>query len=162
MKKRLFIVLCVLFTSGLTFGQLSGTYTIPGAPYATIASAIAALNTQGVGAGGVTFNVTPGYTETFGSLTAGLITATGTSANPIVFKKNGSGANPVITGFATAPGTTDYIICLQGTDYITFDAIDVSELTGISFTLKDPLAPLTSKAYKPGLFSARLKLTICC
>jgi hypothetical protein len=74
--------------------------------------------------------VAAGHTESFGSLTAGLITASGTQTNPIVFQKSGAGANPVVTGFATAPGTTDYIICLSGTDYTTFDGIDVQETSG--------------------------------
>ena len=38
------------------FAQLSGIKTIPG-NYATIAAAVADLNTNGVGTGGVTFNV---------------------------------------------------------------------------------------------------------
>ena len=58
--------------------QLSGAKAIPG-DYATIEAAIADLNAQGVGAGGVTFNVAAGHTET---ITATLsITATGTAAN---------------------------------------------------------------------------------
>ena len=43
--------------------QLTGTKTIPGT-YPTLAAAIADLNTQGVGVGGVTFDVAAGYTET--------------------------------------------------------------------------------------------------
>src|SRR6476660_8937313 len=58
--------------------QLSGTKAIPG-DYATIAAAITDLNTAGVGAGGVTFNIAAGYTETAANIT---VTATGTSANP--------------------------------------------------------------------------------
>lgn len=40
------------------------------------------------------------------------------------------GLNPVITGFATAPGTLDYIFCTEGSDYVTFDGINVQETTG--------------------------------
>ena len=119
---------------GHTFGQLSGTYNIPAGTYTTIAAAIAALNTQGVGGGGVTFNVAAGYTETFSSPTAGYITTnTGTAANQIVFQKSGSGANPKITaGIGT--GTLDAIICFNGVKYITFDAIDVYESAGNTTT----------------------------
>jgi trimeric autotransporter adhesin len=130
MKKSSISLFFALIISVATFGQLTGTKTIPG-DYASVAAAITALNTSGVGAGGVTFNVAAGYSETFTSLTAGLIwTTTGSATNPIVFQKSGAGLNPVITGFATAPGPNDYIICIGGTDYVTFDGIDVQELTG--------------------------------
>ena len=97
--------LAKLFGTGLLLlgslgaqAQLSGSKAIPGSGttgYATLAAAITDLNAQGVGAGGVTFNLAPGYTETAANL---LITATGTAANPIVFQKGtGTGANPTIT-----------------------------------------------------------------
>ncbi len=130
MKKSLFTFVAFLLFAGAGFAQLTGTKTIPG-DYASVAAAISALNTSGAGTGGVTFNVTAGYTETFTSLTAGLInTTTGSAANPIVFQKSGAGANPVINGFATAPGTLDYVFCTEGTDYVTFNGIDVQETTG--------------------------------
>ncbi|MEI6680971.1 MAG: hypothetical protein WCO44_00005 [Bacteroidota bacterium] len=125
--KKYFISLFVLLTLGLsTFGQVSGVKTIPG-DYASVAAAITAINTSGIGSGGVTFNVAAGYTETFPSLTSGSITATGTAANPIVFKKNGSGTNPLITAAAGTASPVEWIFCLQGTDYITFDGIDVTD-----------------------------------
>ncbi|NWG27626.1 MAG: T9SS type A sorting domain-containing protein [Ignavibacteriaceae bacterium] len=108
-----------------SFAQLSGTKSIPG-DYATIESAIADLNLQGVGPGGVTFNVSANHTETFSGPTAGLITATGTQLNPIIFQKSGTGANPIITA-GTGTGSLDGIIVIAGGDYITFDRINVSE-----------------------------------
>ncbi len=113
-----------------SWAQLTGTKTIPG-DYASLELAVAALNTQGVGAGGVTFNIAAGYTET----PAGpiLLTATGTSANPIVFQKSGVGLNPVISrtdagtvSTTTLGGQGDAVIIIQGSDYVTFDQIDVS------------------------------------
>ena len=128
-------MLIALFMAGWSFGQISGTFTIPGAPYATIASAIAAINTSGVGAGGVTFNVTAGYTETFASPTAGTITTnTGTLANQIKFQKSGAGANPKITA-AIGTGTMDAIITFAGVQYVTFNGIDVFESAGNTTTL---------------------------
>jgi hypothetical protein len=127
MRKIVLSILTMLLVQ-VSFGQLTGSYTIPGAPYATIASAISALNTQGAGIGGVTFNVTAGYTETFASPTAGLITTTtGSAANPIVFQKSGAGANPLITAGTPGTGTMDYVFCILGTDYITFDGINIQE-----------------------------------
>lgn len=135
MKKPLLLVALVILTTNL-FPQLSGSFTIPDAGgYATVQAAIAALNTQGVGAGGVTFNVTAGHTEAFTTATAGTISATGTAANPIVFQKAGIGNNPIITP-AAGSGARDGIIKLSGTDYITFDGINLVEATANNTTTK--------------------------
>jgi len=124
--------LCLVGATITARAQLSGTLSIPSAAYPTIASVVSALNTQGVGAGGVTVNVAAGYTET---LTATLsLTATGTSANPIIFQKSGSGTNPLITAYANTSGTAtaasatpDGIWNLVGSDYVTINAIDLAE-----------------------------------
>lgn len=130
MKRLIFTLFFALVMSGLTLAQLTGVKTIPG-DYANVESAIIALNTLGVGTGGVTFEVATGHTETFTTRTAGLITISGSADSPIVFQKSGVGSNPQITGCPTAATTTDYIIALRGTDYITFDGIDVKEPTGV-------------------------------
>ncbi len=129
MKKIFLTLLTIILISIGSYAQLTGIKTVPGS-YPTLAAAISALNTHGVGNGGVTFNIAPGHTETFGSLNAGLITASGSLSSPIIFKKANTGNNPAISGFPTAPGTTDYVIALQGTDYITFDGIDIMDPTG--------------------------------
>ena len=116
------VTLLALMSAGTARAQLAGTKTIPG-DYATVAAAITALNAQGVGAGGVTFNIAAGYTETFASPTAGAITATGTAANPIVFQKSGSGASPRITAGVGTTTNLDAIISLAGSDYVTFDGL---------------------------------------
>ena len=133
--KKVFLLLSVLslfilMTQGKTYAQLSGPKTIPG-DYATIALAVADLNTQGVGTGGVIFNVAAGYTESITSVI--LITATGTSSNPIVFQKSGTGANPVVTRTdagtlttSTLGGQGDAILIMDGSDYITFNGIDIT------------------------------------
>ena len=126
MKKNVLLTMAAFMFSLLSFGQISGVKTIPG-DYATVAAAITALNASGVGPGGVTFNIAAGYTETFPALNSGLITATGTLANPVVFKKNGSGANPLITAATPGAGNYDYIFCIGGGDYITFDGVSVQE-----------------------------------
>ena len=126
MKRCLLLMVACLFISS-SFAQLTGVKTIPG-DYASIEAAITALNSSGVGSGGVTFNVAAGHTETFSVLTAGLInTTTSSSTAPVVFQKSGAGANPLITAPANGAGTSDYIICIAGTDYLTFDGIDVQE-----------------------------------
>jgi hypothetical protein len=115
-------------TSTVPVVPISGTKTIPG-NYATIAAAIAAINASGVGAGGVIFNVAPGYTETFLTPLAGYISPTlnyPTAANQVVFQKNGSGVNPLVTA-PVGTGNFDAIIAFSGVNYVTFNGIDVQE-----------------------------------
>jgi hypothetical protein len=80
----------------------------------------------------ITINVTAG--QVFNENTP-YITASANAVNQIIFKKNGTGANPIIrpTGAymgyqptTSNPGTQDYGICLHGADYITFDGIDIT------------------------------------
>jgi len=137
MKKLLLLSLAIIVIQ-VTFGQLTGTKTIPG-DYATIEAAITALNSQGVGAGGVTFNVAAGHAETLSSPTAGTITTnTGTAANQVIFQKSGAGANPIITGAVIGTASaTDGIIKFAGSDYITFDGINLQENAGNTTNLTD-------------------------
>ena len=99
------------------------------------------MNSQGVGAGGVTFNVAANYIE---PVTAPLlITATGTLGNPIIFQKDPAtiGANPLVTrtdagtlSTSTLSAQGDAIIIFQGSDYLTFDGIDVNTVNqGIEY-----------------------------
>lgn len=117
----------LLLGSGSLFGQVSGTKTIP-TDYATIAAFITDINTNGIGAGGVTLNVPSGYTETApaGGLT---ITATGTVANPIVIQGTGGAPKPIITasGALTAGNLNDAIIKITGSDYLTISGLDLRE-----------------------------------
>ncbi len=134
MNKAVMVILIILSLGLLTLGAtnraLSGTYYINHTggtnTYQTFTAAISALNTEGVGTGGVTFNVAAGtaYTENCPA-----ITATGTSANPIVFQKSGEGANPVIyAGVGT--GSNDAIVTLTGADYLIWDGIDLCDSVG--------------------------------
>jgi len=129
MKKISLLILALILTQA-SIGQLTGIKTIPG-DYATISAAVTALNSAGIGTGGVTFNVAAGYTESI--TTPILVTATGTSANPIVFRKNGTGNSPKITRTDAGSVSTsaigaqgDAVIIIQGSDYITFDRISVA------------------------------------
>jgi hypothetical protein len=116
-----------LITSSVFAQPLTGVKTIPG-DYATIEIAINALNSDGVGDGGITFNVAAGHTETFSVSSAGTLTATGTLTAPILFQKSGGGANPLITAALNGVSiTNDGIIILSGGDYITFDGISLQE-----------------------------------
>jgi CSLREA domain-containing protein len=107
---------------------LTGIKTIKasGGDYSTFIAAINDLNTNGVGSGGVTFNVDAGFVSTEDTPA---ITATGTSSDQIIFQKSGAGANPIIkpTG---GIGNADFGVCISGGDYITFDGIDITIASG--------------------------------
>ncbi len=124
--KKLVLLTLSLCVMQFTFGQLTGIKTIPG-DYPTIEAAVAALNSVGVGSGGVTFNVAAGHTETITAVIS--LTATGTVANPVIFQKSGAGANPLITANAgantPASAVQDGIWNLVGSDYVTIDGIDL-------------------------------------
>ena len=124
--KNLLLLVAAVFLAVSVWGQaLTGTRAIPSANYPTIKVAVDSLNLKGVGTGGVTFNVAAGHTETNANIT--LTTATASAANPIVFIKSGAGANPLITAGVGTSATVDGIIKIQGTDYVTFDGIDVKD-----------------------------------
>ncbi|MDQ3021754.1 MAG: hypothetical protein M3R36_14460 [Bacteroidota bacterium] len=126
MKKIYFFFLFLIFIgiNSNVHAQLTGAKTIPG-NYPTIATAIADLNTQGVGIGGVTFNVASGHTETSSNLVIAFTLNPPTISNQVVFQKNGAGANPLITAAPGVSSALDGIIKLSGADYITFDRIDL-------------------------------------
>ncbi len=134
-------LLITLLLSGTAFAQLSGIkYIVSGVStpdtFPSFFAAISALNSQGVGTGGVTFRVPAGQTFTENP-NPPPITATGTASNPITFVKWGAGANPVVipgvAGTLTVTAVTgstsngDAIIKIVGGDYITFDGIDVHD-----------------------------------
>jgi hypothetical protein len=130
---RLIVLACILLLSPKAFGQLSGIKNIPG-DYPNVTAAVTDLNLQGVGAGGVTFNIAAGFTESTSAQIT--ITATGTAADPVVFQKSGAGANPVITRTdagalttSTVGGQGDAVIMLDGSDFVTFNGIDVQATT---------------------------------
>lgn len=129
----------VLLVSAIP-APLSGTLTIPGT-FPSFGSAISALNANGVGAGGVIFDVTSG--SVFNETPPAII-ATGTLGNTITFQKSGAGLNPLInstgtgnwgpTSTGSVTGNGDAVIRINGGDYITFDGIDASSgnFTGTS------------------------------
>ena len=129
MKKSITSFVFAMIISVASFAQISGyKYIGDGLDYQTVKDAIIALNAFGVGGeGGVTFMVPAGWTETFLSPADGTITTlTGSALNPIVFQKNGTGANPLITaGYGI--GVTDAVFTIAGGDYITFDGINVKD-----------------------------------
>ena len=121
-------ILAFTFTLGNMNAQIAGTFSVPGT-YSTIAAAITDLNTQGVN-GTVTILINAGYTETAPSGGYSL-TATGTATSPIIFIKNGAGTNPMVIAYtgSNTPGSAlqDGVFRLLGSDYITFNGINISD-----------------------------------
>ena len=128
MKKFYLVIVVALFCYQATAVPLTGTKTIrtAGGDYPTFTAAFADLNANGVGAGGVIFNVDAGFTSAEDPVA---ITATGTANNPVIFQKSGTGANPAVKPTGTA-ATNEFAIKIAGGDYFTFDGIDVTINTG--------------------------------
>ncbi len=105
------------------YQPLTGTKTIGGTSpdYATFADASTALTVNGVGTGGVIFNVRPGiYSE---MVTINPITNSSAS-NPVVFQKDPSYSGIVqISPAVTTTGQSGIKLC--GCQYVTFDGISV-------------------------------------
>ncbi len=118
----------LLLSISPVFSQaLTGVKTVGGSSpdYATLAAAVTALNTNGVGTGGVIFNVRDGvYTENIS------ITADGTSSDPITFQSENLDASLVTISSSAAAD----IITLTGANYITFNklTIDYAGISGYS------------------------------
>ncbi len=107
---------------------MTGIWTIDpagsgGSNFTTFAAAITALNANGIGSGGVTFNVADGATF---SETGQTITVTGTASNPIVFQQSGSGTRPIVN-FTGTSGSSDFAFKLAASDYITFKGLDIRD-----------------------------------
>jgi len=96
--------------------------------YTTFTAAITALNAVDAGSGGVTFNVAANAVFTEAAIMP-VIVATGKPGSPIIFQKSGEGANPIVKVPGTS-ATSDYVFKMLGSDYVTFDGIDVANATG--------------------------------
>lgn len=118
------LMVVVAFLPQNVLAQLTGVKTVGGSSpdYTTLADAITALNSSGVGSGGVTFSIRNG-TQTGGVS----ITATGTAANPIVFQSASLDATLV----TISSGSSSDVITLTGCSYITFNQLTI-DYTGSS------------------------------
>jgi hypothetical protein len=142
MKKIYLLLALCLAIQGNIFAQLTGTKTIKtsGGNYSSFTEAFADLNTNGVGDGGVIFNVDAG--ATFYEANIYINTPTASASRQIKFQKSGSGANPVIYGKSVGGTSMDFLIGIGATDYVTFDGIDIKS---------DPTAVLDADKIEFGL-----------
>jgi hypothetical protein len=124
---RSFILfLLFFFAFQVTQAQLTGTISIPNSIYPDLNSAVAALNVQGVGTGGVVINLLAGNPQVapaggyqIGSAT---LNASVNATNNILFKGNGN----TITAHA-GTGSMDGIFIIAGLDYLTVDSLNLLE-----------------------------------
>jgi hypothetical protein len=115
---------------GMLSAQLTGTKNIPG-DYATLEAAIIDLNTQGVGAGGVTLNVLPGNLQT-APVGGYQITASGSLADPIVIQGN---SNQAVAFTPQAAGSlSDAVFKIIGGDFIAITGFNIQENPGNTVT----------------------------
>ncbi len=130
MKSFLRVALGAALCLGISQGakaQISGTVFIPSLAYPTLDSAFKALNLQGVGAGGVTLNLTVDETAPAGGYRLGsaVLNASLSAAKTLTI----NGANKQITA-AVGTGTTDGVFLLSGADYVTFDGLKIMAAGG--------------------------------
>ena len=134
--RRLIDSLKFIFVLGFALGlwtnanaQLSGTYTIgSGGNYTSITAAVTDLNTLGVNSA-VTFNILSGtYDEQF---EIGIINGVSAS-NTITFQSQTGNAADVIIQFIQVSGS-NYIVRLNGTDYITFQNLTFTSLGSTTY-----------------------------
>jgi hypothetical protein len=133
---RLVVFICILLSTAVlnkVQAQLTGLKNIPG-DYATLAAAVTDLNAQGVGAGGVTFNLLAGNPQSvpaggyvIGGVGSAILTGAGaTSATkPAIFTGN---LNILTSSAALVVGNlNDGIFKLIGADWITVQGFNMQE-----------------------------------
>jgi hypothetical protein len=142
------LLILVSVSSGYAATIAGGTYTVASSStnnvnltgggtitVNSIASAVTALNINGVAAGAtVQFDFADGYTEntTATAISIGSATLYTSAYTAVIFKHNGVGTNPKLTNPATGFGTgaADAMITINGADNITFDGIDLADVNG--------------------------------
>lgn len=129
MKKQVLLPVFLVLTLGVFSSMYAAVSVFVPTDYPTLTEAIGWLNSQTINEDYV-INVNAGHTE---SITEPItLTASGSASGSITIRKDGEGANPVInrtdagTVSTTAlAGSGDAIIRMEGSDYITWDGIDV-------------------------------------
>ncbi|MCC7503829.1 MAG: hypothetical protein IT259_00955, partial [Saprospiraceae bacterium] len=117
-------LLFMLISLNVAQAQLTGTKNIPG-DYTDLAAAITDLNTQGVGAGGVTLNLLAGNPQTAPAGGYSITTLTGTMANPIIIQGN---SNTITASAALTVGAlNDAIFKIIGADFVTIQGFTMQE-----------------------------------
>lgn len=123
-------------TIWVRYPTFAGTYTInpalpeTGTNFKTFSNAARAISEAGISST-VYFDVPANAVFNENNI---LLTATGTATDSIVFRKSGTGNNPVIVSAPGLSSTRDFIIGLEGSDYIVFDRINLRDVTSTTST----------------------------
>ena len=137
MKKLVSFFLClVILTAYLNpvSAQLSGTKVIGTAPsdYSTFSSAVSALNSQGVN-GNVVFQVKPGtYTE---RISLNQISGAGANKTVTFTSQSGDSTSVILQYASLATATNNYVIQLNGADYITFKNMTIRRTDSLNYSV---------------------------
>ncbi|WP_123985297.1 T9SS type A sorting domain-containing protein [Taibaiella soli] len=127
------VLLIAIFCGQQVRAQLSGTITVPSATYPTLDSVIRTLNLQGVGVGGATINLTAGNPQTapVGGYVLGstVLNASLLASKPLIINGNSN----TVTAF-TGTGSTDGMFYIAGADFVTINALNLSEATANTTT----------------------------
>ena len=137
-SSSLLIIIAFIFNYNAQ-AQLTGTVNVgPGYTYTTLKAAIDALNTNGVGSGGVTINLTVDETAPLAGASGSYSGAVGngyviriatnapTASNPLVIRGN----NHLLTAAAITTPVTNYndaVITIAGTSYVTISGLRIIE-----------------------------------
>ena len=125
-----FTVCCLIGGMETALGQLSGTFYVgAGGDYATFADAITALNTNGVGPGGVVFLIKSGTYAESAPLLIDFATNKPTSSNPVLFKPEPS-AIVVLNVGGQVTGSRWALKIGSATNSIDYVTLDGSNATG--------------------------------
>ncbi len=125
--KNLYLSLLLLVSAGWTFcsAQLTGTLTAgnASADYPTLTAAVAALQTNGVGAGGVTINIVPGtYQE---NIVIGGITGISQTSPLNITATPGT---VTFQGTGTT-ATTNAVIQVNALSFVTIDGLNIVDIS---------------------------------
>ena len=130
MRNLYYIVFFLCLFPFFAAAQLTGNKNIPG-DYATLQAAVADLNLQGVGPGGVILNILVGNPQAapaggyiIGGSGSALLT-TATASNPVILSGNGNAITSSST--QTVGAINDAIIKIIGADYITIQDLILQE-----------------------------------
>jgi|TARA_B110000091_G_scaffold213958_1_gene265186 hypothetical protein len=129
--KRLLFLLISISISTLTFGQLSGSYTVGGSGgyFTSVVQAVDSLNRQGVN-GAVVFNIRSGtYT---GRLRINRPTGTSTT-NTITFRPDTTNTTPVVIQY-TGSSSNRSVLMFNGSQHISFDSLTIKS-RGTSYSI---------------------------
>lgn len=121
--KKSVMLMSMVFVSMVSFGQLSGTYTIGGTSpsYSTITAAVSALNSSGVN-GAVTFDIRSGtytgqlsFRSVFGS----------SATNTIRFRPDPANTTAVVIQYSSNGSSTNWTVGFNGSSYISIDSCEI-------------------------------------